>query len=57
MINTGYDMIIDRIVNREVEPPKFENVRSMNAWLNGYARCQFEILELISELKEGSVQR
>lgn len=48
----GYDNIIDRIVNRTVEPPKTLTVQALNAWLNGYAQCQLEILDIIETLRD-----
>lgn len=47
----GYDNIIDRIINREVEPPKDKNCAELNAWLQGYADCQNAIIDIIESLK------
>lgn len=48
----GYDNIVDRIVNRQVDPPKNLTVTALNAWLSGYAKCQLEILDIIETLRD-----
>lgn len=48
----GYDNITDRIINRIVQPPFDMNCSELNAWLNGYATCQNDILEIIGQLKD-----
>ena len=55
MTDIGYQNIIDRIVNRTVEPPKpgTMTTRDLQNWLNGYAQCQFDILDIIKKMSEG----
>lgn len=48
----GYDQIIDRIVNRTVDPPKDMNCFALNAWLQGYADCQNAIIDIIEKLRD-----
>ena len=45
------NLVISKVVNRAVEVPNDMTVSELNSWLNGYARCQDDILELIDELK------
>lgn len=45
-----YDNIINRIVNREITPPKM-NVYDMHIWLSAYAKCQNDIIDIIKSLK------
>ena len=47
-----YDMIIDRIINRTVQPHDDMTVEMLNAWLTGYAACQRDVLEIIGKLKD-----
>lgn len=49
---SGYDGIIDRIINRTVQPPNDKRCFELNAWLQGYADCQNAILEIIGQLKD-----
>lgn len=44
--------ITARIVNREVEHPRFNGVAEQNAYLQGYARCQNDIIDLIERTKD-----
>lgn len=48
----GYDQIIERIVNRTVEPPTDKNCVELNAWLQGYADCQSAVLDIILRMKD-----
>lgn len=49
----GYDMIIDRIVNRQLkELPEGLTVQELNQWLTGYATCQNHILDIIIMLRD-----
>lgn len=48
----GYDQIVERIVNRTVQPPDDMTVEMLNAWLTGYAKCQNDVLEIIGKLKD-----
>ena len=47
MTKIGLEHIINEIRNRFVEPPYDMTIETLQAWLNGYARCQNDILELI----------
>ena len=48
----GYDEIINRILNRTVQPPNDMRVETLDAWLIGYAKCQSDVLEIIGKLKD-----
>jgi len=52
LTKVGYDNIIDRIVNRKVEPPKDMNCITLYAWLTGYTDCQQDIINIIKELRD-----
>lgn len=53
MTDMGYKHIIDRIVNRMVDPPQDRKIDTLSAWLDGYATCQNDIILLIKELSQG----
>ena len=53
MTDTGYKMVIDRIVNRQVVPPTDLSIRELSVWLNAYAQCQNDILDVIETLRKG----
>lgn len=58
MTDTGYENIIEKLVNRVVTMPDDDyNLEMLSAWLPGYAQCQHDVLEIIEDLKKGSVQR
>ena len=48
----GYDGLIERIINRTIQPPNDKKWYELNAWLQGYAACQNNILLIIEELKD-----
>lgn len=48
----GYDFIIDRIVNRKVEPPSGYTLNELGVYLTAYAKCQHDILDLIIRLRD-----
>ena len=52
LTNMGYDQIIERIINRMVQPLDDMTVEALNAWLTGYATCQNDVLEIIGKLKD-----
>ena len=47
----GIDSPISRIVNQEVKPEEAMTTPMLNAWLNGYAQCQNDILDIIDEMR------
>lgn len=55
MTNLGFQDIFDRIVNRTINypTPHTMTVRDMQNWLNGYAKCQFDILNIIKDMMDG----
>lgn len=52
MTKIGLEHIANEIRHRIVEPPYDMSIEVLQAWLNGYARCQEDILGLISEYME-----
>lgn len=52
LTKVGYDDIINRILNRTVQPPNDMRVETLDAWLIGYAKCQSDVLEIIGKLKD-----
>jgi hypothetical protein len=48
----NYETIISRIVNRRVTPPTDKDCYQLNNWLQGYAQCQNDIIDIITLLKE-----
>ena len=53
MTDIGYQNIIDRIVIRTIETPKAITVQELKAWMDGYFKCQQDILRLIEEMRRG----
>lgn len=49
-----YLYLIDRIVNRTVDPPTVDSTEELNGWLGGYAECQLDILNVIAEVRKES---
>ena len=47
----GIDNLIYRIVNREVKLEEAMTTPKLNAWLNGYAQCQADVLDIIDEMR------
>lgn len=56
MTDIGYSEIMDRITEKEVVPPINLNALELSTWLNGYTKCQLDILGIIEELKNGRNQ-
>ena len=52
MTKIGLEHIANAIINRFVEVPDDLALRDLTAWLNGYTRCQNDILELIGKYME-----
>ena len=48
----GYDQIIERIINRAVDPPVKKTCIELTAWLTGYADCQNAIIDIIRKMKD-----
>lgn len=48
----GYDQIVERIINRTVQPPEDMTVEMLNAWMTGYADCQKAVIDIINKLKD-----
>lgn len=47
----GYELIVDRIVNRAIVPPAGLSMEQLQIWCSAYAKCQSDIIDLIIELK------
>ena len=52
MTKIGLEHIADAIINRFVEVPDDLALRDLTAWINGYAKCQNDILEMIGKYME-----
>lgn len=52
LTKTGYDMIVEHIINRTIQPPNDKTCFELNEWLQGYADCQNTILEIIGKMKD-----
>ena len=44
--------LVFKIVNRYIDPPKSLRTNELQAWLNGYARCQSDVLDMIDNLEK-----
>lgn len=54
LTKVGYSLIIDRIVNRKVEPPKGLDAIGLLNWCSAYAQCQNDILDIIEKLRDSN---
>ena len=54
IVKHNYDNVIYRIVNRKVIPPTDKDCYQLNNWLQGYAQCQTEIIDIITAMKESA---
>lgn len=52
MTKIGLEQIMNDIRHRIVDPPYDMSIEVLQAWLNGYAKCQNDILELIGAYME-----
>ena len=52
LIKNGYDQIIERVINRTVDPPKGKTTIELTAWLTGYADCQKAVINIIRQMKD-----
>lgn len=52
MTKIGLEHISNEIRHRIVEPPYDMSIEVLQAWLNGYAKCQNDILEMIGKYME-----
>ena len=48
----GYDMIIDRIQDMQVETPTILTAVGLQIWIQAYTQCQDAIIDLIAELRD-----
>ena len=48
----GYDQIIERILNKAVDPPNGKTYTELTAWMNGYANCVNNVIDIILKMKE-----
>ena len=52
MTKIGLEHIANEIRHRIIDPPYVMDIETLQAWLNGYAKCQADILELIGSYME-----
>lgn len=50
----GYDMIIDRIQDMNVETPTILTATGLQIWIQAYTQCQDEIIDLIAKLRDSN---
>lgn len=55
MTKIGLEQIMNDIRHRIVDPPYYMSIEVLQAWLNGYAKCQEDILELIGRYLDEEV--
>ena len=48
MTKIGLEQIMNDIRHRIIEPPYVMSIEALQGWINGYAKCQEDILELIN---------
>lgn len=48
----GYDMIVEHIINRKIQPSEEMYTMELSAWLTGYTKCQNDIIDIINKLKD-----
>lgn len=54
LTKAGYSLIIDKIVNREIDPPHGLGAVELLNWCSAYAQCQNDILDIIMKLRESN---
>ena len=52
MTKIGLEKIMNDIRHRIVDPPYVMSIEALQGWINGYAKCQEDILELIGAYME-----
>lgn len=52
MTKIGLEHIANEIRHRIVDPPYDMSTETLQGWINGYTRCQEDILELIGAYME-----
>ena len=53
MTKIGLEQIVNEIRYRLVDPPHYSmSTETLQGWINGYAKCQEDILELIGAYME-----
>ncbi len=53
MTELGWDMLVDRIANRTVEPPAGMTLNELQHWMLGNTQCTVDILSIIDEMRDG----
>lgn len=54
LTKAGYSLIIDRIVNRKIDPPQGFDADGLLNWCAAYAQCQNDILDIIEKLRDSN---
>ena len=54
LTKAGYSLIIDRIVNRKINPPQGLDAAELLNWCSAYAQCQNDILGIIEKLRDSN---
>lgn len=50
-------LLYEKIVNRAIKHPEGLTTPELSSWLNGHARCQFEILDIIDGYIDNASKR
>jgi len=54
LTKAGYSLIIDKVVNRKVDPPQGLDAVGLLNWCSAYAQCQNDILDIIEKLRDSN---
>lgn len=53
MTDKGYEFIIKRIKEMQIQPPEGMNIYQLEAWLLGASKMHYDILAIIDEIGRG----
>ena len=53
----GIDNLKNKIINHSIEVPEARTLQELQGWMNGYAQCQKDILEILDNVYSGMEQR
>lgn len=54
LTKAGYSLIIDKIMNRKVDPPQGLDAIGLLNWCAAYAQCQEDILGIVEKLRDSN---
>ncbi len=53
MTDNGFESIIKRIKEMQIQPPEGMNIYQLEAWLLGASKTHYDILAIIEEFRRG----